>query len=238
MTDFALVTGGSRNIGRATCERLSADGYEVIQFDIVEPEASSPATFVHVDLSDETATAAALAEITKDRAITRLVNNVGIAQSAPLEKTALADFDRVMQINTRTAVQCAQALLPAMRETGFGRIVNLASRAVTGMPELTAYAASKGAIVAMTRTWAMEFAGAGVTVNAVAPGPIDTDMYRAVNPPGSDGDRRIRGSIPVGRLGQPEDIANVISFFLDARGGFVTGQVLFACGGMSVGGAA
>ena len=238
MTDFALVTGGSRNIGRATCERLSADGYEVIQFDIVEPEASSPATFVHVDLSDETATAAALAEITRDRAITRLVNNVGIAQSAPLEKTALADFDRVMRINTRTAVQCAQALLPAMRETGFGRIVNLASRAVTGMPELTAYAASKGAIVAMTRTWAMEFAGAGVTVNAVAPGPIDTDMFRQVNPPGSDGDRRIRGSLPVGRLGQPDDIANVISFFLDARGGFVTGQVLFACGGMSVGGAA
>ena len=238
MTDFALVTGGSRNIGRATCERLSADGYEVIQFDIVEPEASSPATFVHVDLSDETATAAALAEITRDRAITRLVNNVGIAQSAPLEKTALADFDRVMRINTRTAVQCAQALLPAMRETGFGRIVNLASRAVTGMPELTAYAASKGAIVAMTRTWAMEFAGAGVTVKSIAPGPIDTDMYRAVNPPGRDGDRRIRGSIPVGRLGQPEDIANVISFFLDARGGFVTGQVLFACGGMSVGGAA
>ena len=238
MTDFALVTGGSRNIGRATCERLSADGYEVIQFDIVEPEASSPATFVHVDLSDETATAAALAGITKDRAITRLVNNVGIAQSAPLEKTALADFDRVMRINTRTAVQCTQALLPAMRETGFGRIVNLASRAVTGMPELTAYAASKGAIVAMTRTWAMEFAGAGVTVNAVAPGPIDTDMFRQVNPPGSAGDRRIRGSIPVGRLGRSDDIANVISFFLDARGGFVTGQILFACGGMSVGGAA
>ncbi len=238
MTDFALVTGGSRNIGRATCERLSADGYEVIQFDIVEPETSSPATFVHVDLSDETATAAALAGITKDRAITRLVNNVGIAQSAPLEKTALADFDRVMRINTRTAVQCAQALLPAMRETGFGRIVNLASRAVTGKPELTAYAASKGAIVAMTRTWAMEFAGAGVTVNAVAPGPIDTDMFRQVNPPGSAGDRRIRGSIPVGRLGRSDDIANVISFFLDARGGFVTGQILFACGGMSVGGAA
>lgn len=238
MTDFALVTGGSRNIGRATCERLSADGYEVIQFDIVEPEASSPATFVHVDLSDETATAAALAGITKDRAITRLVNNVGIAQSAPLEKTALADFDRVMRINTRTAVQCTQALLPAMRETGFGRIVNLASRAVTGMPELTAYAASKGAIIAMTRTWAMEFAGAGVTVNAVAPGPIDTDMFRQVNPPGSAGDRRIRGSIPVGRLGRSDDIANVISFFLDARGGFVTGQILFACGGMSVGGAA
>ena len=100
---------------------------------------------------------------------------------------------------------------------------------------MTAYAASKAALVGMTRTWAMELAADGITVNAIAPGPIDTDMYREMNPPGGPVDRRTREGIPVGRLGTTDDIANAASFFLDDRSGFVTGQVLFVCGGLSIG---
>jgi NAD(P)-dependent dehydrogenase (short-subunit alcohol dehydrogenase family) len=164
-----------------------------------------------------------------------LVNNVGVSHAAPLEETSLEDFDRIMRINTRSAVQCTKAVLAGMREARFGRIVNLASRAIVGMPALTAYGASKAAIAGLTRTWAMELASDAITVNAIAPGPIDTDMFRAVNPPGSTGDQMIRGTIPVGRLGEPADIANAASYFLDARSSFTTGQVLFVCGGMSIG---
>ena len=235
MSEFALVTGGSRNIGRAICERLTADGYQVIQFDVVEPEDEKAGTYVPVDLSDEAATAAALAEVAEGRRITRLVNNVGMGHVGGLEETSLADFDRVMRLNARAALQCSQALAPDMREAGGGRIVNIASRAIAGIANITAYAASKAALVGMTRSWAMELAAAGITVNAVAPGPIDTDMYRDMNPPGGPVDKRIRESIPVGRLGITEDIANAVSFFADQRSGFVTGQVLFVCGGLSIG---
>lgn len=235
MSDYALVTGGSRNIGRAICGRLAKDGYQVIQFDIVEPEETIGATFVRVDLADAEETSAALADVCRGRRISRLVNNVGIGHVGGVEETSLEEFEKVMRLNARTALQCTQALLPDMRAAGFGRIVNLASRAIAGIPGITAYAASKAAIVGMTRTWAMELARHGITVNAIAPGPIDTDMYREMNPPGSANDRRIREGIPVGRIGALEDIANAASFFLDARSGFVTGQVLFVCGGLSIG---
>ena len=235
MSEFALVTGGSQNIGGAISERLAADGYQVIRFDIVEPEAPAAGSYVRVDLSDEAETAAALADIRKGRRITRLVNNVGMGHVGSLEETSLADFDRVMRLNARAALQCSQVLAPDMRQAGGGRIVNIASRAVAGIANITAYAASKAALVGMTRTWAMELAADGITVNAIAPGPIDTDMYREMNPPGGPVDRRTREGIPVGRLGTTDDIANAASFFLDDRSGFVTGQVLFVCGGLSIG---
>ena len=235
MSDIALVTGGSRNIGRAISDRLIVDGYEVVQFDILEPEAGMEAEFVRVDLADEGATAVALDELQDNHRVTRLVNNVGVVHAATLEEMKLDEFDRIIQINTRSAVQCMQAVLPGMREARFGRVLNLSSRSIIGMPTLSAYAASKAAIAGLTRTWAMEFAPDGITVNAVAPGPIDTDMLRSVNPPGSASDQLLRGTIPVGRLGEPDDIANAASYFLDAKSGFTTGQVLFVCGGMSIG---
>jgi len=235
MADWALVTGASRNIGRAIAARLKADGYRVVMLDRIEPEDPGLGEFRRVDLADPSSTAQALAWALDGRVITRAVNCAGVVALAPLEAVELAEFDRVMAVNVRSYIQVTQALLPAMRAARFGRVVNIASRAALGFPRQTSYSASKAAVVAMTKTWALEEAANGITVNAVGPGPIDTDMLREVHRPGTpERDAYVR-SIPVGRIGAPDDIAHAVSYFLDARSGFVTGQVLFVCGGMTVG---
>ncbi len=142
-----------------------------------------------------------------------------------------------MEINLRATIQCTQAVLPAMKAAGFGRIVNISSRTALGKVLRTAYAATKGGLISMTRGWALELARHGITVNAVGPGPIATELFDAVNPPGSPGTDKIIQEIPVKRIGQPEDIANAVSFFLSDASGYVTGQTLYVCGGLSIGAA-
>ena len=233
MEQCTLVTGGSRNIGHGICERLSADGQTVVQFDVLAPASGSAARFVEVDLADEDATGRALDALLAEYRVSRLVNNVGVVSLGAVEEVPLAEFDRVLRINTRVALQCAGAVVPGMKEAGFGRIVNIASRAIRGIPNLSVYAASKAAVVGLMTTWALELARSGITANAVAPGPIDTDMLRAAYPPDSPAFQAMHDKVPVGRLGQPADIANAVAFLLDERSGFVTGQVLHVCGGMS-----
>jgi NAD(P)-dependent dehydrogenase (short-subunit alcohol dehydrogenase family) len=140
-----------------------------------------------------------------------------------------------MALNARAALQCLQAVLPAMRAQRFGRVVSISSRVTLGKLKRTAYAASKGAINAMTRTWALELAADGITVNAVSPGTIATSAFFANNPPGDPQTQAIFAAIPAGRAGTPEDVAHAVSFFLDRRSSFVTGQVLQVCGGLTVG---
>ncbi|NIC07207.1 SDR family NAD(P)-dependent oxidoreductase [Billgrantia bachuensis] len=232
----AIVTGGARNIGQAIALRLQQDGYRTIVLDIVEPEAESlRADARRVDLAEVEATRAALAEIVETHAVECQVNNVGIVAPALLDETRVEDFDRLMHLNVRSALVCTQALLPGMRERRHGRIVINASRVVLGKEARSLYSATKGALQSMARTWALELAGDGITVNCVAPGPIATTAFWENNPPESQRARRIIDNIPVKRLGQPEDVAQAVSFFCDARSGFVTGQTLFVCGGVSVG---
>ncbi|MGD9538066.1 MAG: SDR family oxidoreductase [Alphaproteobacteria bacterium] len=230
-----LITGGSQGIGRAIAERARADGYRVVLFDRVPPDSNELGEFVEVDLADEQATAAALAAMLEDGPVTRLVNNVGMVRPALLPDTRLDDFDAVIRLNARTALQCAQALLPGMREAGFGRIVSIGSRAALGKELRTAYAASKAALVGMTRSWALELAPHGITVNLIAPGPIETELWARANPADSPRTKTIIEGIPMHRLGNPADIAHAAGFFLSAEAGFVTGQVLYVCGGASVG---
>ncbi|KAA0009781.1 SDR family oxidoreductase [Billgrantia pellis] len=232
----AIVTGGARNIGQAIALRLQRDGYRTFVLDIVEPEAESLREDARqVDLADVDATRTVLNEIAEHHAVDCLVNNVGIVVPALLDETHVEDFDRLMHLNVRSALVCTQALLPGMRERNHGRIVVNASRVVLGKEARTLYSATKGALQSMARTWALELAGDGITVNCVAPGPIATTAFWENNPPDSERARRIVDNIPVQRMGQPEDVAQAVSFFCDERSGFVTGQTLFVCGGVTVG---
>lgn len=235
MEGNALVTGGSRGIGRAICERLKREGARVMIFDVVPPEDAGLGTFIEVDLSDEAATAQALERALDRQAITRLVNNVGIVKPALLEDATLEDFDAVMGLNVRCAIQCTKAVVHGMRQAKFGRIVNISSRAALGKELRTNYSASKAALIGLTRTWALELAGDGITVNCVCPGPIATELYVAANPPDDPRTKASLSSLPVGRIGTPEDIAQAVAFFLDDATSFVTGQSLHVCGGSTVG---
>lgn len=238
MGEWVLVTGGSQGIGRAIARRCTAEGWRVLTLDREAPaDPLSGEEHRAVDLADAAATAAVLAEVTAARPVTRLVNNVGMVRPATLEAATLTDLDTVVALNLRCAIQCAQALLPGMRAAGSGRIVSIASRAMLGLPARTAYAAAKAALVGATRSWAAELAPHGITANVVAPASVDTPLWQTLNPPGSERRRRIIESLPMGRLATPDDVAQAVTFFLDARSGYVTGQVLFVCGGQSMGGA-
>ena len=238
MAEWVLVTGGSQGIGRAVAVRCAAEGWRVLTLDREAPAEPLPGEEHRaVDLADPAATAAALAGIAATHAITRLVNNVGTVRPGTLEEASLADLDAVIGLNLRCALQCAQTLLPAMRAAGMGRIVSIASRAMLGLHARTAYAAAKAALVGATRSWATELAPDGITANVVAPASVDTPLWQRLNPPGSPRRDKILANVPMRRLAAPEDVAQAVAFFLDARSGYVTGQTLFVCGGQSMGGA-
>ncbi len=232
----ALVTGASRGIGRAIAARLLVDGWAVINLDNEPPEVEPDLgdRWVEVDLDSVEATKNALRDVLLDSSVSALVNNAAIGRMSALDDTSVKDFDESVAVNMRAPMLCAQAVIPGMKARGFGRIVNIASRAHLGKELRTSYAATKGAMVSMTKVWALELAPHGVSVNAIAPGPIRTALFERANPPDNPRTRQIIDAIPVGRLGEPEDVANTVSFFLDKRAGFVTGQVLYVCGGITL----
>lgn len=233
---FVLVTGGSGGIGRAIIQRCLADGFQVINLDKVLPETVFNGETVHpIDLTDAKATQALLQKIISEVEVLRVVNNAGFICPAALEDVTLADFDAVVALNLRAPILIVQSLLPMMRKARFGRVVNIASRAALGKEDRTAYSASKAGLLGMTRTWALEMAADGITVNAIGPGPIATSLFTSGNPPNAPKTKRIIESIPVKRMGTPEDVAHAVASLLDDRSGFITGQVLYVCGGMTVG---
>lgn len=236
MPQRVLVTGGSRGIGRAVVERLAADGYRIINFDLQPPaQLLAEESYSAVDVSDEAALKAALAQALESGPILWLVNNAGIVRPQPIETVSKQDLHAVADVNVVASVLCAQALIPGMRAQGMGRIVNITSRAALGKTQRIAYASSKAALHGFTKALALEVAGSGITVNAVGPGPIATELFEKVNPPGAASTLRILETIPAQRMGLPSEVAHAVASFLDARAGFITGQVLYVCGGMTVG---
>ncbi|MBS0451714.1 MAG: SDR family oxidoreductase [Proteobacteria bacterium] len=232
----AAVTGGSAGIGKAICEDLLAKGYEVISLarraaDIAHPKMHS----IEVDLMDRAATAQAAKEMTERFEVNTLVHNAGVIRAALLPEVKLDDLDALVDLHLGCAITLAQAALPTMRAQRFGRIVLLSSRAAVGLQTRTSYSATKAGMLGMARTWALELAPEGITVNVVAPGPIRTDMFYDVVQQGSDKERALAASVPVKRLGESADVARAVSFFAEPANGFVTGQVLYVCGGTSVG---
>ncbi|MGB3291255.1 MAG: SDR family oxidoreductase [Burkholderiaceae bacterium] len=234
MTQHVLVTGGSNGIGKAIVDRLAQDGLTPINLDI-NPPAAPNGIHVPIDLLDIDALRSCVSELQSRYAITRLVNNAGMVQPASLEETDIAAMRKVARLNLEVPVLLAQSLLPAMKSAGFGRIVNISSRAALGKELRSAYSASKAGLIGLTRTWALELARHGITVNAIGPGPIATELFMNANPPDSERTRQILASVPLQRLGQPEDVAHGVASFMDDRAGFITGQVLYICGGMTVG---
>jgi 3-oxoacyl-[acyl-carrier protein] reductase len=229
----AIVTGGSAGIGRAVALRLLESGYEVISLDVQATDL--PVRHVAVDLADPEATRQAAAEIARTHAVTTLIHNAGVIRPALLPEVKLADLNALTNLHLGAAVMLAQAALPAMKAAGYGRIVLVSSRAVLGLPTRTSYSATKAGMLGMARTWALELAPFGITVNVVAPGPIQTANFHSIVPEGSPQVEKLTQAIPVKRLGQPDDVARAVLFFADRNAGFVTGQVLYVCGGTSVG---
>lgn len=228
-TERVLVTGGASGIGAAIVEQQRSLGRDVV---VIDKQPGG----IQADLADGAQVADALTEALAGGPIHRLVNNVGYIRVAALEDLEIEDALRTYEINVVAAMRCAQALLPGMREAGFGRIVNIASRAALGKAGRSAYSGSKAGIIGVTRTWALELGQHGITVNAVSPGPIRTAMFDAANPAGDPRTQQIIDAIPVKRVGEPADIAGAVGFLLD-EAGFITGQNLNVCGGMTIGAA-
>ena len=187
------------------------------------------------DLFDPKATADAAADVAARHDVSHVVHNAGVIRPNPIEQTTVEDIAALSHLHLGAALTLVQAVLPGMKQRHFGRIVLIASRAALGLATRTAYAATKSGMFGMARTWALETAPHGITVNLVAPGPIETDMFHEMIPQGSPKVDQLAGSIPVGRIGQPSDVARAVMFFSSREADFITGQALYVCGGASIG---
>jgi NAD(P)-dependent dehydrogenase (short-subunit alcohol dehydrogenase family) len=235
-TRTTLITGGNSGIGEALARKLVERGQRVISVGLEKPAwthellSAYQANLTRLDEVRDLAT-----EVSGD-AIDHLVHNAGMILPNPLAEARPEDILTLAQLHLGAPMLLTQAALKGMHERGFGRIVFVSSRASMGMPTRSAYAATKAGVHGMARTWALELASAGITVNVVAPGPILTENFWSIVPKESELQDRIARNVPVGRLGTREDVAHAIDFFLDERSGFVTGQILYVCGGTSLAG--
>ena len=241
----ALVTGAARGIGLATAKRFLAEGWRVALLDIegellrdaVAGLANPENTLeLHCDVSDVGAVAGAME--TMNRRFGRLdalVNNAGVAVFAPLLETSDADWSRILSVNLTGPFICTKAAAPLMREHGGGAIVNITSiSAVRASTLRSAYGTSKAGLAHLTKQLAVELAALGIRVNAVAPGPVETAMAKAVHTPEIRAD--YHDAIPLNRYGLEEELAEAIFFLCSDRSSYITGQILAVDGGFDAAG--
>lgn len=216
-----MVTGASKGIGRALSHRLAADGHQVIGLARGADDRSFPDRLVSIDLTDRDATTRTLKGLVDRYSFDGVVNNAGFVRLAGVEAVDLDNLEASFRHNLTSAVQTVQALLPGMPDRGWGRIVNLSSLVVLGVANRTAYAAAKAAMMSFTRTWALELAQTGITLNAVAPGPTETELFRQNSPVGSEAEQRFLSLVPMKRFGKKEELAAAVASLLSEDAGFI-----------------
>lgn len=240
---IAIVTGAGRGIGAATALRLARAGSRVVVNDVQADHARQVAIEIEklggiamVSAHDVSSHAAAneLVELVKGKfgRVDILVNNAGILRDSMLHKLTEEKWDDVIRVNLKGPFNMGQACARVMMEQKYGRILNLASVAWLGNVGQTNYSAAKAGVVGMTRTWAIELARYNISVNAIAPGLIDTAMTQAIPPEVRE---RFVQRIPLKRLGRPDEIADLIAFLVSDSASYITGQCVQICGGLSVG---
>jgi 2-hydroxycyclohexanecarboxyl-CoA dehydrogenase len=243
----ALVTGGGGGIGSAIAAALADDGHAVAVADLRMGAARESAERIaaaggraapfEVDVTAGGTVAKAIADASRELGpVEILVNNAGWDELKPFVETDEDFWERVIAINFKGCLHTTRALLPSMIERGFGRIVNIASDAGrVGSSMESVYAGAKGGVIAFTKTIAREAARAGVTANTVCPGPTRTPLLDQMTSEGGEKlvDALVR-SVPMRRLGEPEDVATAVAFFASDRAGFITGQTLSVSGGLTM----
>ncbi len=241
----ALVTGGASGIGRAIALRLARDGADVAVLDLTReraaPVADAIAAIGRASIpvgADVGLFAAAQAGVAEARAalgpLHVLVNCAGIADFAPLDQLTEARWDRMLAVHLKGTFACTQAAVPDMIAAGWGRVVNFSSVAgMKGGLRLAHYAAAKSGVVGFTKALAVDLGPAGITVNAIAPGAVDTPMLRGSGIPDAVLEQAQR-NMPVGRLGTPDDLAAACAYLVSSEAGWITGQVLSPNGGAAL----
>ncbi|MEL6660524.1 MAG: beta-ketoacyl-ACP reductase [Bacteroidota bacterium] len=239
----AIITGGVQGIGRATVEKFIAEGARIAIWDINAEAGDSYATslreqgkevrFYPVNTTDAEEVTAAAQKVQDDFGrINILVNNAGITRDATLQKTTAAQWQQVLDVNLTGVFNCTQAVYPFMKELGGGRIINASSVVgIQGNFGQSNYVATKAGVIGLTKVWAREFGRRGVTVNAVAPGFIATEMINTIPEKILDG---FRGKSALNRLGEPAEVANVYAFLASDEAAFITGTTISVDGGVRI----
>lgn len=238
----AVVTGSGQGIGEGIVRAFAAAGAKVVVNDVEEARAAA----VAADLEASGASAVALAaDVSRSEGaealistameafgqVDVLVNNAGIARDRYLTKMSEEEWDDVLRVNLKSQFLTCRSAVPHMMERRYGRIVNISSRAWLGAVGQANYASSKGAVVSLTKTLALELAKFEITANCVAPAIVDTPLFRGLS---DEVQERLMKSVPIGRIATPQDIAQAVLFFASEGSSYITGQVLYVCGGRSL----